>query len=90
MIIIAGVILLGAVGQIRADTPGSNTTEPVVCTRILSDALDPRNRRSSCVVAPVESSEITVFEYVPKPKNWIGDTTEFTPTNIFDVIRLLV
>ena len=47
LIIIAGVTLLPAVGKTRAETPGSNTIEPVVCMRMRSDADEPLNTSNS-------------------------------------------
>ena len=47
LIIIAGVALLGAEGNIRAPTPGSKTIEPVVCIRMRSEADEPLKIKSS-------------------------------------------
>lgn len=60
--VIAGVTFEGTVGQSLELTPGSKTMDPVVCIRMRSEALEPRNITSSWVVAPVDSSAITVFE----------------------------
>ena len=57
----AGVTLLGVFGQRRCVTPGSNTMLPVVCMRMRSDALEPRKRMNSWLVALVDCSARTVF-----------------------------
>ena len=47
--------------HVRAETPVSTTKLPVVWNRKRSAAEAPLNIKSSCVVAPVETSAMTVF-----------------------------
>ena len=47
LIIIAGVTLLRTEGKTLAETPGSNTIEPVVCMRIRSEADEPLKTSNS-------------------------------------------
>jgi len=89
--VIVGVARAVAPVNVRAETPGSNTIDPVVCMRMRSDAEEPRNTKNSWMPVPVDCSARTVFEYAPvRPKNCNAVRVEPPPINAVFAYKVLV